>query len=506
MIGPDFHRPATSVATEWREAGDPLVDTKRQDYRDWWTLFNDPVLTNLIYVARAQNLDELTAGIRVLEARAQLGIAIGELYPQQQQGTASLSYNRIPGSNAFSLIQNTYAGDSFGAQAAWELDMWGRLRRAVQSADAAFLASVADYDDVLVTLTADVASTYVQIRTIQTQIEIAHLNVERQRQALEIALARFHGGVATGSDPDLAENVLGATEAAVPALEIQLEQAKDALCVLIGKPPGAVDRILAGSSEIPTAPDHVAVGIPADLLRRRPDVRKAELTAAAQCAQIGFAKADLLPTLSLTGNVGTVSTNIGNSNLSEVFTPSSLLFSAGPSLVWNILNYGQITNNVRVQDARFQEYIVSYQNSVLKAQQEVDSGLTSFLKSRFEVKFLTQSAAAAADALTIAVLQYREGTADFTVVLIAEQNLYQAQNDLAIAQGAVPLGLIATYRAMGGGWQLREGHDFVSADTAREMSDRTNWGTLLTPSLLHPQVPDVPSPADERSVVRPPEW
>jgi outer membrane protein TolC len=201
-----------------------------------------------------------------------------------------------------------------------------------------------------------------------------------------------------------------------------------------------------------------------------------------------------------------VSTNIGNSNLSKVFTPSSLLFSAGPSLVWNILNYGQITNNVRVQDARFQEYIVSYQNSVLKAQQEVDSGLTSFLKSRFEVKFLTQSAAAAADALTIAVLQYKEGTADFTVVLIAEQNLYQAQNDLAIAQGAVPLGLIATYRAMGGGWQLREGHDFVPADTAREMSDRTNWGTLLTPSLLHPQVPDVPSPADERSVVRPPEW
>jgi outer membrane protein TolC len=229
---------------------------------------------------------------------------------------------------------------------------------------------------VLVTLTADVASIYVQIRTIQTQLQIAHENIERQLQALDITHARFIGGVVTGRDVDQAKNILGSTQAMVPQLAIQIEQLKDALCVLIGRPPEAIDEILTGSSVIPTAPEHVAVGIPADLLRRRPDVRK-ELTAAAQCAQIGFAKADLFPIVSLTGAVGTVASNIGSNNLSKLFIGNSLLFSTGPPLVWNIFNYGQITNNVRVQDARFQEFIVEYQNSVLKAQQEVDTGLTS---------------------------------------------------------------------------------------------------------------------------------
>lgn len=507
MVGPDFQQPTAPVADKWIEAGDLAVDSTRQEYRDWWSVFNDPVLTRLIESAYQQNLTLLTAGVRVLEARAQLGIAIGEFYPQQQLATASVSYNRIPlSSGPFNAIEDTYWTDAFEAQAAWEIDVWGKLRRGIESAANAYLASVANYDDVLVTLIGDVASTYVQIRTIERQLAIARENVERQQTALKIAEARYKGGVVTKRDVDQATNVLGATEATIPQLTIQLQQAKNALSVLLGLPPGPLDSLLAGSADIPTAPEWVAVGIPADLLRRRPDIRRAELQAAAQSAQIGFAKADLFPTFTLLGNVGTLSSNIGQSGLGDVFTAKSLAYSAGPAVQWNILNYGQITNNVRVQDARFQQLLVDYQNTVLKAQQEVENGITIFTQSRTQVGFLTKSVTAAEDALRIALIQYKEGTADFTTVLTAEQNLYQAQNNLAIATGAVPLGLIAAYRALGGGWQIREGRDFVPANMRDEMAKRTNWGTWLTPQLLQPPAPGLPSPDDVGPLVRPPEW
>ena len=181
-------------------------------------------------------------------------------------------------------------------------------------------------------------------------------------------------------------------------------------------------------------------------------------------------------------------------------------YSVGPAVQWNILNYGQITNNVRVQDAKLQALLIEYQDAVLKAQQEVEDGIATFIHSRAQAEALKRSVAAGEGALQIAMLQYRQGIADFTTVLTAEQNLYQAQNSLALATGGIALGLIATYRALGGGWQIREGSDFVTAATQREMSERTNWGTLLTPDLLRPEAPGLPSPQDLGPVVRPPEW
>ena len=289
-------------------------------------------------------------------------------------------------------------------------------------------------------------------------------------------------------------------------MNIQLAQAKNALSVLLGMPPGPLDDLLAGPSDIPTAPEQVIVGIPADLLRRRPDVRRAELQAAAQSAQIGVAKTDLFPTFSLVGNVGTLATDISPSNLGNVFTRGSLHYSVGPAIQWNVLNYGQITNNVRVQDAKFQELLIDYQNTVLKAQQEVEDGIATFIHSRDQAEFLQQSVGAAEGALRIALLQYREGILDFTTVLTAEQNLYQAQNNLVLATGSIALGLITTYRALGGGWQIREGRDIVPAETQREMAERTNWGTVLTPDLLRPDAPGLPSPQDRAPPVRLPEW
>lgn len=494
------------MAHKWAESGDATVVVKRQEYRDWWSVFSDPVLTRLVGLAYQHNLTLRTAGVRVLETRAQLGVAIGELYPQQQAVTAEVSYNGLPISLPYNLSANTYWSDIFTAQAAWELDIWGKLRRAVESADDAFLAAVADYDDVLVSLIGDVGGNYVQIRTAQKQIKIAQDNVVRQRKAVQIAQAKFEGGTATKRDVYQAENVLGATEAAIPQLTSQMEQSENALSVLLGLPPGEIGQLLDGQAgQIPTAPQTIAVGIPADLLRRRPDVRRAELQAAAQCAQIGFAKADLFPIFSLTGTVGTLGSS-ATRGLDSVFNGKSLFYSTGPSAQWNILNYGQITNNVRVQDARFQELLIDYQNTVLKAQQEVEDGLAIFLNSRKAVVYLEKSVEAANGALRIAFIQYREGTADFTTVLTAEQNLYQAQNNLAIAEGGVPAGLIAAYRALGGGWQIREGQDFIPPATREEMEERTDWGRLLTPDLLQPKAPGLPAPADRGPLVRPPEW
>lgn len=507
LVGPDFRRPSAPIADKWNEAGDPQLITSYPKYRDWWTVFNDADLTHLVGLAYQNNLSLRQAGVRVLEARAQLGIAIGEFYPQQQTLGASLSYNRIPGSLPYILNKNTYWSDAFAAQAAWEIDFWGKLRRAIESADDAFLASVANYDNALVSLVADVATTYVQIRTIEAQIAIAHENVERQKTALKIARAKFLYGTATKRDVYQAEDVLGATEATIPQLSIQLAQSQNALSVLLGAPPEEVVGSLTPSSSIPTTQANLAVGVPAELLRRRPDIRQAELLAAAQCAQIGFAKADLLPTFALTGNIGVFSSNIGRASLGDVFSKSTLAFTTGPTVQWNILNYGQITNNVRVQDAKFQEAILNYQSVVLSAQQEVENGITVFVQSRRQAEFLKESVTAATGAYNIAMIQYRQGIADFTTVLTAEQNLLQAQNNLALATGSVALGLISTYRALGGGWELREGHDFIPAQTQREMTNRTNWGTLLIPDLLHPKAPGLPSADDEQKpLVRPPEF
>jgi NodT family efflux transporter outer membrane factor (OMF) lipoprotein len=507
MIGPNFLAPKAPVAEHWTGSGNPAVDVDtRDEHREWWSALNDPVLSKLVDMAYRQNLDLLAAGIRVLQARAQLGVAIGELYPQQQNASASVTRNRIPLSNPFNVIDTTYWQAAFGVQAGWEIDVWGKVRRGIQSADDSYLASVADYDDVLVTLTGDVASTYVQIRTLEAQTAIARQNVERQTEALDISQKRFKGGVVTERDVFQAENELGTTQASISELAIKLAEAKNALGVLLGVPPGQLDEVLAESSGIPVAPEKIVVGIPADLLRRRPDVRKAELVAAAQCAQIGFAKGDLLPAFSLVGNVGTVASDVGRADLGKVFTAGTLAYSAGPAVQWNILNYGQITNNVRVQDAKFQELLAKYQGAVLSAQKEVENGITKFVESRGEAEALRKAEVAAEGALDIAMIQYKDGIVDFTTVLQAEEKLFQTQNSLAVAQSNIPLGLIGAYRALGGGWQLREGEDFVPEATRQEMARRTDWGTVLTPALLRPQAPGVPSPDDEGPTVRPPEW
>jgi len=517
-VGPDFLSPPPPVAAKYLEWRNAAINTTKEDYRDWWRAFHDPVLNRLIEIAYNQNLTLLSAGTQVLEARAQLGIEVGEFYPQQQHGVGLTNYDRPSHADPVSSPQanlSNYWQSALGATASWQLDFWGKFRRGVESADAAYLASIATYDDVLVTLLGNVASTYIGIRTLEKEIAIARENVVRQKEALEIARDRFNGGAATEVDVYQAENVLGQTEASIPQLTIQLQQGENALRVLLGMPPEPLGSLIGRETgRIPVAPPKIFVGIPADLLRRNPGVRAAELKAAAQSAQIGVAQADLYPAISLTGFIGGYAATLNSHGLGQVFTAQGLTYSFGPQFQWNILNYGQITNNVRLQDATLQQYLVNYQNSVLTAQQNVENGISTYLQSRIAVAKLRYSVKAANGALSLSILEYQQGTRDYTSVLTSEQNLLTAENDLAIAEGNVPLGVAAVYEALGGGWQIREGNDFVPPATNAEMRTRTNWGDVLPPAGTPPPAPPalaaptpgLPGPEDRGPTVRPPAW
>jgi NodT family efflux transporter outer membrane factor (OMF) lipoprotein len=505
MVGPNYQRPKVSVSPSFGETGDPRLSAESTNYRDWWKAFNDPVLDRLIARAYRDNLTLQQAGVRVLQARAQLGIAVGEIFPQTQQAIGSVQYNRTSDRASTGAFFNggsfSYWQSQIGAQATWELDFWGRIRRGIQSADASLLATLADYDNTLVTLTADVANTYIALRTAEERIRIAQENIDIQQQTLQIVEARFTYGTVTQLDVEQARTVLLNTQATLPTLETQRRQARDALSVLLGMPPNDLGDLLDGPSAIPASPPQIIVGIPADLLRRRPDIRSAELQAVAQSAQIGVAKADLLPAFSLIGNLVLLSTDLGAFKLSDMFRWGSRQVQIGPSVQWNILNYGQITNNVRVQDAFFQQLLLAYQRSVLSAQQDVEDNLTAFLRSQDRADLLAKSVTASRAAVDLAVLQYREGVTDFTTVLTTQQTLLTQQDNLASTLGNISTSLVGVYRALGGGWEIREGEDVVPAEIKAEMRQRTNWGRLLAPTTYNLPVSHQP-----QSRPRLPDW
>ena len=447
--------------------------------------------------------------MRVLEARAQLGIAVGDLYPQTQQASGSVQYNRSSERMSFasgaqsgsaSFIHFSYWEDQVNLSATWELDFWGKYRRAIESADADWRAAMADYDNALVSLTADAATYYIQIRTFQKRLLIARRNVETQKENLQIAETRFTGGVTSELDVEQARTSLYNTQATVPSLETLLRQAENALSALLGLPPSNLTAFLEEVGDIPAPPPQVAVGIPTDLLRRRPDLRAAEMRAIAQSAQIGFAKADLYPAFSLTGTFGFLSTDVGNFKLSDIADWRARTLLAGPTFQWNILNYGRIANNVRVQDARLQELLLTFQNTALTAQQEVEDSLIAFLRAQENAEYLALTAKSAKKTFDLATIQYRNGAVDFTTVLVAQQNLLTAQDSFASALGNIAGNLVGVYRALGGGWEISQGQDILSPEIKEVMARRTNWGKLLKPAAY---TPAEPMPA---SYVRAPDW
>jgi NodT family efflux transporter outer membrane factor (OMF) lipoprotein len=512
MIGPDFVKPDAQVEEEWLQQQNPRIKSETLDDSQWWVAFDDPVLDNLIEIASRQNLDLQNAGLRILEARAQLGIAVGSQYPQTQQisGEASanqLSENAPNGAGADKFFYNY----RLGFDAAWEFDFWGRFRRGVESANASLYASLADYDDILVSLIAEVARTYFDIRTFEQRLLVTKENVSLQEESLDVAEARFEFGATSQLDVSQAKALLKQTQATVPPLEASLRQAKNALAILLGILPTEIQDILGPPKPIPTLPIEVAVGIPAELLRRRPDIRLAEFQAAAQSAQIGISKADLYPSFSLIGSIGLQSSDKGgdlsnNANFSDLFTSDGITYFIGPTFQWPIFNYGRLKNNLRVQDARFQQLVVNYQNTVLRAFQDVEDATVGFLRTQEQKAFLYESVEQYKLSVELSLIQYSEGITDYQRVIDAQRNLAQQADAFASATGSVGTNLIALYKALGGGWELRQGKDLIPEKTREEMRQRTDWGKLLPPEDLPEDRKERPATGQAIPVFNKPDW
>ena len=501
-VGPNYSRPPAPVAAGWIQSADPSV--QNHHLQDWWQVFGDRTLVAMVVTAYEQYPTLRIAGTRVLQARAGQAIAVGNIFPQTQQASASFArVNLNPNVPLLGAIGKVLpAGERSlafsnwfdGFNLSWELDLWGRIRRNIESNNASLDASVEDYDAALVTLLADVATNYVQYRVAQQRIKIARDNVRIQEGVLALAEEKFRVGTTTRLDVEQARTVLEQTRSTIPSLQIALGQANDTLCTLLGEPPRDLGPDLGpgpnlGSNPMPNTPAWVATGIPADLLRRRPDVRGAERRVAAQSAQIGVAEAALYPTLAINGIIGWDA-----QDFSQFFETKSFIGAVFPSFTWNILNYGRIKNNVRLQIAKTQELIATYQNTVLTAGREVQTPLRGFLRSREQADDLERSVKAATAATQLGVQQYRTGIIDFNRVFNLETTQVQQQDQLAVAAGNIALNLVNVYRALGGGWELRLQKEAMKRDADQSHGDARGAAPNLAPPNPNPVPEPLPAP------------
>ncbi|HEX4413034.1 MAG TPA: TolC family protein [Lacipirellulaceae bacterium] len=487
-VGPNFCQPSAPAANSWIDAADKHVRTDSDDLAGWWTVFGDPLLNCLVDKAYHQNLTLREAGYRVLAARAQLGIARGDIFPQGQNAIGS--YRRIGAGNNFFDQWN------FSFNLAWELDFWGRFRRAILAAEDTLNASVFDYDAAVVTLVSDTAADYVTVRTTQERIRLLDVVIHVQEDVLAFIEERVKlGKGATDIDLAQARSNLEQSRAQRDQFVADLRTAENQLCILLGIPAVDLTNILASAAntDIPIAPEYVVVGMPAELLSRRPDVRRAEFAAAAQAEQIGIAAADWYPAITINGTLGWQA-----QHLSQLFRPSSLNSSVGPSFQWDLLNYGRIKNNVRLQDATFNELIATYQETVLEGDLEVENGIVTFVQAHQRSRDLRKSVDQAWLALEVLVAQYRAGLSgiDFNRYATIQQTLVTQQDLWAQSRGQIDLGLIAVYRGLGGGWQIK----------CDQVPDKRG---VLSPSPgdananASGNVGDLPAPADSAAPANP---
>lgn len=483
-VGPNYKDPRPPLQPEWMDSGHPGVQRGAAELTQWWKVFNDPVLNDLIERAYRNNPSLQAAGVRVLQAQASRGIAIGLLFPQQQEATGIFSWNQASQNTSAGHIPNNVFNNWTvpGMAVSWELDVWGRFRRGIEAADATVLASIANYDDVMVSLIAEVASNYVQLRTTEEQLVIVRENLKIQQEGSAIVKLRREGGTATELDLAQAVALEHETESLIPAAEASIRQTRITLCVLLGMPPQDITELLGAQRPIPAPPETVVTGVPAELLRRRPDIRRAEHLLAAQSANIGIAVSDLYPHFSLAGDIA-----LSAENFSDLWRGSSVQAFAGPSFRWAVLNYGRLINNVRVEDAAFQARLSDYENLVLQAQGEVERAMAGLVGAERQLPSLVASVEAASRAVQVAQQQYKGGVADYIRVLVAEQFLIQEQARLTETQGAAGQNLVTLYRALGGGWELRDGNDLVPADIKEQMQKRTYWGGMINSDRQVPQ-------------------
>ena len=472
-VGPDYVRPELEVQDTWSTPQANGIEPVQPAFSDWWTAFDDPLLNDLVTMARLQNNTLEIAGLRVLEAQAILGIAIGIQYPQSQFATGGVVYVSPSETGGSADDFRTY---DLGANVAWELDFWGKFRRGVEAADASLQASIADFEDLLTLLTAQVVDTYVILRTFEERLRIAEQNIVIQERSYNIARVLYENGQDSQLDMQQALTLLLATRATVPGLEQILRQTRNALTVLLGHPPGILDELLNSEGAIPTLPASIAIGVPADLLRQRPDVRRAESIAVAQNAQVGGAQASLYPSFSLSGSLGTESGGTQGGGFEDLFSSDAVTFATGVGFVWPFLNYGRIKNSVRVEDARLQQALIIYQETVIQAAREVEDAMAAFDATRRQGTILAQTVESAELSNELAVVRYTEGFSDYERVLDSQRALFTQQDRYVQNRGDAVRSLVSLYKALGGGWQISGERRFIDPATQSVMQDRTDWG------------------------------
>ncbi len=448
LVGPNYHPPQPTVPNAWvgvteAPTSEPSVATTQQaDLTQWWRQFDDPMLAFLVEEALKTNLDLQIAETRLRQARALRGMAIGGLWPAI---TASSGYQRMNKAGITQGDQDLYQA---GLDAVWELDLFGGLRRNVESANATIQAAIENIRDVRVSLIAEVALNYIQLRGYQQEIVIAQNNLKAQQQTAEITHKRLKVGFASALDVANADANVATTESQIPVFETAARQSIYALSVLLARLPADLVEQLSPTDNLPKVPAQVPAGLPSDMLRRRPDIRASEAQLHAATAQIGVAVSDFFPKFSLTGSV-----NWQSNLLSTWWTNSSRSFSVGPAMTWPIFQGGTIASNVRLQEALREQAFITYQKTVLGAFQDVENALIAFTKEQQHRQAINEAVVANRRAVDLSLQLYAEGLTDFLNVLNAQRSLYASEDALVQSERSIATDLIALYKALGGGWK-----------------------------------------------------
>jgi len=457
-VGPDYRPPETKVPEKWN--GQEVV-TKAQTSKTttspvtlvaWWTTFNDPTLNSLVEMAIRANLDLRQAEARIRQARAARGVAGAPLLPQAD---ASALYQKSQGSSeaagggAIATVGGVRELFQVGLDASWEIDIFGGTRRNLEAATAALRTAVEDRRDVLITLVGEVGTNYLSLRGFQQQIAIARKNLEAQKQTAQIIHRRFAAGLVSRLDVANADAQVATTAAQIPVLESSARAAIYSLGVLLGRYPGALEQDLIKSSPIPPTPPEIPLGLPSDLIRRRPDIRRAEAKLHAATARIGVATAELFPKFSLTGSFG-----ISADDLPRIGNVSTSKFwSISPSVTWPIFAGGRIRWNIKLQDAIQEETLAAYEKAVLTALKDVETALVSYAKEQEHHRSLAAAVASNRQAVDLSMKLYLAGKTDFLNVLTAQRSLYVNEDALTQSTHTLATNLIALYKALGGGWE-----------------------------------------------------
>ncbi len=447
-VGPNYRRPEVQMPSQYHQAQFANNESQASDLEKWWMSLKDPELDSLIERAVKSNLDLKIAIARVREVRAARGVAAGSLLPEVG---ASSSYSRIHRSQTVPPFQpprdlNLY---QIGFDANWEIDLFGGLRRSVEAATADAIAANENQRDILVSLLAEVARSYVEVRGFQEEINIACKNIGTQQQTLDLTQVRYEAGLATALDVSRAAAQLASTQAVVPTLESGLTQTIQHIAVLLGQEPGALLTELSATAPIPSASYAIPPGLPSDLLQRRPDIRRAEAELAAATARIGEAKSDYFPKILLTGQAGYLSSEIKNLTLG-----AANFFSFGPSISVPLFTGGRVRSNVLVQESRRDQALNRYQNTIITALQEVENSLVALQREQERQKKLAIAVENSQRAVDLSNELYSAGLEDFLSVLDAQRSLFSLEDELVQSERSVTVYLIAVYKALGGGWEM----------------------------------------------------